>query len=98
MLHTLSQSPYKTHDLLSCNTAAKTGDDVLFYQDAVIALQQGGELEAAIEEMLQQGLGIYVLTEDCVARGIRLTNANIIKVDYAGFVKLVEKHETMYAW
>lgn len=98
MLHTIRQSPYQTSDLSSCSIAAATGDDILFYQDAVIAVQQGGELANQIEQLSDAGINLYVLAEDCKLRGVDAVLKCITEIDYAGFVSLVEKHETMYAW
>ena len=98
MLHTVNQSPYQTTDLNSCVRIAQKGDDILFYQDAVIALQTDSEILSNIEELINKGLNIYVLIEDCEIRGVDQLYDQAIKIDYAGFVKLVEKHETMYAW
>jgi len=98
VLHTIYQSPYQNTDLSSCTAVTQTGDDILFYQDAVIALQKGSELTSAISGLIEQGLNIYVLTEDCELRGVQTVLSQVTKIDYAGFVKLVEKHETMYAW
>lgn len=98
MLHTISQSPYQNTDLSICMVVAQAGDDILFYQDAVIAMQKGSELNSIVSELTEQGLTIYVLTEDCELRGIHVVLPQVAKIDYAGFVKLVEKHEAMYGW
>ncbi len=93
VLHTLNQSP--TGDTLpSCLRCLAPGDKLLLLEDAVYAA-----CEPYAATLRASGIDCYVLVADASARGIheRLCNT-ITAVDYAGFVELAARCESVQSW
>jgi tRNA 2-thiouridine synthesizing protein B len=100
MLHTIHNSPFASNDLETCLRVIRGGDDLLLYEDAVIAALVGCEWAERLTELSQMGIAISVLRSDLEARGVsagRLVDG-VETTDYSGFVELVEKHTVTQAW
>ena len=100
MLHTVHKSPWDTNDLESCLRVAVAGDDLLLYEDAVIAAVSGSEWADKLIGLIKSGVAVTMLHPDMVARGVpsgRLAEG-LQTTDYDGFVALVDKHTTTQAW
>ncbi len=99
MLHTVNKSPFERPALETCLRLAKPGAAVLLIEDGVYAAL-AGTAKSALIEANQGALSFYVLDTDLDARG--LTEKPVIngveRVDYGGFVDLVEKHDAVHAW
>jgi tRNA 2-thiouridine synthesizing protein B len=96
MLHIINKSPYENNSLDSCLRVAQ-GGDVLLIEDAVYAAI-GGTAGTQVSEAMKQ-FRFHVLQPDLEARGIAdKVMAGVNKVDYAGFVELVEKNENCQSW
>jgi len=92
ILHTVNKSP-RNSTLQSCLRVAAKDSAILLIEDGVYAALAGTELE---------GLGdhkVYALTADVKARGLLdKLSTQIILVDYAGFVALVEQYDCVQSW
>lgn len=99
MLHTVNKSPFEKTALESCIRLATAGSAVLLIEDGVYAALQGTKVSGAVAEKMKD-LSFYVLGPDVAARGLsdKPLIEGIKTVDYAGFVDLVEEHETSTAW
>jgi tRNA 2-thiouridine synthesizing protein B len=100
MLHTIHNSPFASNDLESCLRVVRAGDDLLLYEDAVIAALVDSEWADKFSGLSRLGIVISVLRPDLEARGVptgRLVDS-VETTDYAGFVGLVEKHKVTQAW
>ena len=99
MLHTVNKSPFEKASLESCFRLATAGSAVLLIEDGVYAALQGTKVSSAVAEKMKD-LSFYVLGPDVAARGLsdKPLIEGIKTVDYAGFVDLVEEHETSTAW
>lgn len=99
MLHTVNKSPFEKTALESCIRLATAGSAVLLIEDGVYAALQGTKVSSAVTEKMKD-LSFYVLGPDVAARGLsdKPLIEGIKTVDYAGFVDLVEEHETSTAW
>lgn len=96
MLHIINKSPYENNSLDSCLRVAQ-GGDILLIEDAVYAAI-GGAAGKQLSEAMKQ-FKFHVLQPDLEARGIAdKVIAGVNKVDYAGFVDLVEKNENCQSW
>jgi tRNA 2-thiouridine synthesizing protein B len=98
MLHIVNKSPFEKSTLDTCLRMAQPGHALLLIEDAVYAATQGS---AAQERMTQAcaKLSVFVLQPDLEARGMSAKlMAGVQAVDYAGFVDLVEQHDTSHSW
>lgn len=97
MLHTVNKSPFTTTSLEECISYAAAKDSILLYEDAVLGVQKGSKVEALIQEAMKS-CTVCALEEDLNARGITNIIDGIQKVNYGGFVDLVEKENTVSPW
>ena len=99
MLHTINKSPFEKNSLESCLRLAKEGDDILLIEDAVYAATADTAISAQMEEAVRKH-GVYALGPDLSSRGIEQSKLleGIEVVDYAGFVDLTVKNETVQSW
>lgn len=76
-----------------------SGDAVLFIENAVFGLLQGGhDIQNIIRQLTTRRL--YVLGEDLETRGIAGNKLalDIEIIDYMGFVQLTEEHTVIQSW
>lgn len=97
-LHTVSRSWHDSTWLFEQLAFASRGDTILLMQDAVLALQSPITLASFLAKCSVQGIGVTVLEDDRVLRGIENMYADIPAIDYAGFVELCSKHDKQVAW
>jgi tRNA 2-thiouridine synthesizing protein B len=99
MLHTVNKSPFDKNSLESCLRFARQGHSILLFEDGIYGAVTGTRFETLILDALKS-YNIYVLVPDLEARGMRTDNVieGIKATDYAGFVDLVEKNQTVQAW
>ncbi len=99
MLYTVNKSPFERPALETCLRLATAGGAVLLIEDGVYAALKG-TAKSALVEAHQGDLSFYVLDSDLDARGLadKPLIDGISRVDYGGFVDLVEKHDSVHAW
>lgn len=92
-LHTISCSP-STNLLASCSSCLKPGDAILFIEDGIYYCTSEKEDELALD-----GISIYALSEDMIARGVldRRTNKAEL-INYDQFVGLCCEFEKVVSW
>ena len=92
-LHLLNKSP-SAGPLDELRKALSSGDGLLLLEDGVYFLNKPEELAS-----LPQGLFLYFLAEDLLARGLNAPlPANAATVDYDGFVALCASHDKTASW
>lgn len=95
MLLILSKSPFlEQYELLleaASAAAEKEKAGILHVQDACVATT----IDEYCEKAVGSGVNLYVLREDCEARGLlEKVHASVMVVDYEGWVRLVmEEYE-----
>lgn len=95
MLYTLRHSPFAC-DLEALLSTVLPGDDLLLWQEGVIA---GLEASAAQAALRASGLSLYALEADIIARGLSAyISPGITIIDYTDLVRLTEKHPQQMAW
>lgn len=99
MLHTVNKSPFERGSLGTCLRLAKSGAAVLLIEDGVYAALAGTAKSALIEGRMGD-LKFYVLDTDIDARGLseKPMIDGVERVDYGGFVDLVEQHDAVHSW
>ncbi|GAA3545692.1 sulfurtransferase complex subunit TusB [Zobellella aerophila] len=68
MLHTVKHSPLSHYNLAQCLRYMATGDQLLLWQDAVIAVTLP-DWQRQLASLADRG-GLYVMQDDLVARGL----------------------------
>jgi len=92
MLHTVNKSPFETSTMETCFRFLESGDPVLFLEDGVYAVHSDNKFSSVIESLLKKN-PVFALRPDLDARGISVITEGVERVDYEGFVDLVEKHQ-----
>ncbi len=69
-------------------SSALKGDKVLFIQDGVIF-----SIFPSAKNLVKEGVELFALKEDFLARGFQENASKIPLIDYDGFAELVEKEE-----
>ncbi|HIF9100117.1 TPA: sulfurtransferase complex subunit TusB [Photobacterium damselae] len=96
MLHTVTSSPFSSQSLLDCLNFSHCGDEIILYQDAVIAAV---DENIWLDQIKNSQAKIYFLNEDIIARGLINKISNLINViDYQGFVDISSRHESQLHW
>lgn len=93
MLHTVNHSPFRSESLTTVLRYLLPGDVILLIEDGVYGAQANTAFSEKIKEVLKNN-EVCVLDPDLQARGIASVIDGVRKVDYDGFVELVEKHQT----
>lgn len=97
MLHIVNKSSFERNSLQSCLNIIDANSVILLIEDGVISAANHNNASMLAE--LAKANRVYALQGDVEARGISTKLADNIKlVDYAGFVDLVEEHETSVSW
>lgn len=92
-LHTISRSP-ASGLFDSCVAIARPGDGLLFVEDGAYY-----SVTAASIDNLQQGISVFVLKEDVLARGLQDKIIEHIEViDYDKFVELCCEFDKVVSW
>ncbi|TKI04967.1 sulfurtransferase complex subunit TusB [Martelella alba] len=95
MLYTLRRSPFAC-DLAALLLTVRAGDDLLLWQDGVIAGLRGTQ---ALARLLSSPLGLYALDADLAARGLTAHFSDKITIiDYNQLVSLTVKQSQQMAW
>ena len=98
-LNQINKSPFEKNCLESCLRLANSNSSILLIEDGVYAALENTSKSNLIKDR-QQDLEFYVLGNDLDARG--LTEIVIIdgikRLDYGGFVDLVEIHDAVHSW
>ena len=99
MLHVLNKSPFHTRTLESCLAHIGDGSAILLIEDGIYAAMRGTPIEAKISGAMGK-TAVYALGPDLDARG--MTHDKVVSgikiVDYAGFVDLAAKHDSVHSW
>ena len=91
ILYIVHKSPFQRNEVMLNLQLTKPDDGVLFIQDGVlIAKSVPSHIKKLYEKKEQKGVRYYFLEEDLLARGI---DTDKEKVNYDGFVNLLEKYE-----
>lgn len=95
MLHLVSQS-LKDGSLLERLAA---GDDVVFLENAVLALSGQGRLAMALSQRLRD-CQFFVLQDHLAVRGLSVAElaTGVEVIDYAGLVALTVKNKLIQSW
>ena len=96
MLHTINHSPFRSDSLNTSLRYLLPGDVLLLIEDAVYGALENTNFSEKLKNALKNN-EVFVLEPDLQARGVSNVIAGINKVDYDGFVELVEKHQ-MTSW
>lgn len=97
ILHTVSKSP-QNPALSSCLRVASEDSAILLIEDGVFAAIDTRDKSALIQQALSRHR-VYALEADLKARGLMDKLATGVElVDYAGFVELTERYQTVQSW
>lgn len=97
ILHTVSKSP-QNPALGSCLRVASEDSAILLIEDGVFAVIDTPDNNGLIQRALERHK-VYALTPDLKARGLMDKVATGVElVDYAGFVGLTERYQTVQSW
>ena len=98
MLHLVNKSPTSSPALQQCLKRAGKGCSILFMEDAVYAAMTNTVLSSQIKQQMKS-IRFYVLEPDIKARGMsERMIPGITRIDYDGFVRLVEKQHPIQSW
>jgi tRNA 2-thiouridine synthesizing protein B len=95
MLHLITASSVETAVL----ERIASGDSVVFLENAVLGILQGGQLSGRLSEMPSDH-HLYALSDDLLMRGIDADQIvpGIEVIDYSGLVELVVAHPLVQSW
>jgi tRNA 2-thiouridine synthesizing protein B len=96
MLHLIFQSPI-AHSVLQ---RIESGDDVVFFENAVFRLIKGTILSSELQQMLNNNVHLWVLSAELDTRGIQINKLiqGVEVIDFVGVVKLTEKNKVIRTW
>ncbi len=92
MLHTVNHSPFRSDSLNTSLRYLLPGDAILLIEDGVYGALENTNFSEKLKKALENN-EICVLEPDLQARGVANVIDGVKKVDYEGFVELVEKHQ-----
>lgn len=95
MLHIIKSSPFVSHALTECLQFIGDGDTIIFIQDAVVAVASHHQFSALLAN-LPDNIGVYVLSEDLIARGLTCQVGKAI--NYKEFVGLTLSCRQNQTW
>jgi tRNA 2-thiouridine synthesizing protein B len=96
-LHMLSHSPFTDSRLTSCLRLVSVHDGILLSGEAVYALQSGTAQRQALE-LMPDGIALYALEEDLLARAISDLPVRVRSIDYPAFVELTLRYAKVNSW
>lgn len=94
MLHTVKHSPLSHDNLAQCLRYMASGDQLLLWQDAVIAVTVPAWQQQLAP--LADGGGLYVMGEDLQARGLEAGLGQILTMP--ALVSLIAEQGSPQAW
>ncbi|MCP4751163.1 MAG: sulfurtransferase complex subunit TusB [Proteobacteria bacterium] len=94
MLHTVNHSPFRSDSLGTCLRFLLPGDVLLLIEDGVYGAQDGTRFSQEIRTAMESN-AVCVLEPDLRARGVSDLIDGVEKIDYDGFVGLVEEHQVV---
>ena len=96
MLHLIYQSPVED----SVIQRIESGDDVVFFENAVFRVNKKSLQSTELEQMLANNVHLYVLHDELVIRGVNTDELvlGIAVIDYSGLVTLTEKNKIIRTW
>ena len=96
MLHLIYQSPLES----SVIQRIESGDDVVFFENAVFRVNKKSLQSTELEQMLANNVYLYVLHDELVIRGVNTDELvlGIAVIDYSGLVALTEKNKIIRTW
>ena len=96
MLHLIYQSPFE-HSVIQ---RIESGDDVVFFENAVFRINKGRLQNTELEQMLANNVHLYVLCDELAIRGVNTDELvlGIAVIDYSGLVALTEKNKIIRTW
>ena len=96
MLHLIFQSPIDS----SVIQRIESGDDVVFFGNAVFRVNKSCLQRTELEQMLANNVHLYVLSDEIVIRGVNTDELvmGIAVIDYSGLVALTEKNKIIRTW
>ena len=99
MLHTINKSPFQTRTFESCLAHCCEGSSILLIEDGIYGAVGGTPIQKKMNDAMKK-VAIYVLGPDLEARGMSADKvmSGIKVVDYAGFVDLAVKHNSVQSW
>ena len=97
-LHTIRSSIQDKVWLYEQLAYSSNNDSILLIQDAVLSTHSPISLASFVEKCRVNDVQVFVLIDDCQARGVFNKYPLISEVDYAGFVSLIIEHDKHVAW
>ena len=96
MLHLIYQSPIDN----SVIQRIESGDDVVFFENAVFRVNKGSQQSSGLEKMLANNVHLHVLSDELEIRGVKADELllGIAVIDYLDLVALTEKNKTIKTW
>ena len=95
ILHKISTSPFSDQNLLQCLKRKQPTDKLLLIQDAVYAIIKDDMTDLM---RTKTNAPIYVLSEDVLARGLKIENDLYHAISYAEFVALTLECNQVISW
>lgn len=95
-LHVMTVSPSDGPGFQDALAAIASGDRLLFAQNGVYALLPAHR--HYLQTLASKQVDCYALEEDCLARGLRVTDTEVSGVSYNGFVELVTTTDKTCTW
>lgn len=93
ILHIVNQSPFSHPALELCLRSLSDSDSLILIEDSTLLLSN-----SQICNNLPGPDRLFILADDCEARGMAPDPAIATPVDYARFVELVTLHQKTLSW
>ena len=97
-LHTVNKSPFQSKCLRNCLDLIAPDDALLLIEDGTYALKLGGKDHTLLLNTIQQGVKVYALNSDALARGLKPSFEGITAINEPMFVELCCKHQRIQSW
>lgn len=96
MLHLIYQSPIDS----SVVRRIESGDNVVFFENAVFRLNKESQQSSELEQMLANNVHLHVLSDELEIRGVNTDELvlGITVIDYSALVSLTEKNKIIRTW
>lgn len=98
-LHTVNKSPFSHNTLSSCIKVCGKQDAILLLEDGVFGAMRNSPCAEELQQLIDQGVGVYALASDVKARGLaEKILPQIALTDYNEFVQLSLDHRSVQSW